>query len=135
MAQVRYGKPITTEQAVHALLLMIKSPILGDITKERPGRTLERIFVGSSRWSESRGEFNEGALLTMLSRGEQNIATLAHMVWHQNDPIGGMDKDNRRRAIIILAYLYLGDDSIHKGFKPSEFANAFGEVPDLQDIE
>lgn len=120
-AQVRYGKPITTEQAVHALLLMIKSPILGDITKERPFRTLERLF-------------GEADLYHMLSGGEKNIADLANLVWRQKDPIGGMDKDNRRRAIIILAYLYLGDDSIHKGFKPSEFANAFGEVADMQDI-
>jgi ABC-type Mn2+/Zn2+ transport system ATPase subunit len=121
VSTVRMGTPITTEQAIRAILLRITSPIVGDTTKERPLRTLERVTTEP--------------LASMLSGGERQLVKLAESLAHQNDPIGGLDRDNRRYCLIVLAYLYLGSDArLWDGFSAPEWAAIFDQKPRLEDI-
>lgn len=96
------GIPITTEQATRAVLRLIKSPIIGDINKDpNSGYTLIRLEK----------------IKHMLSSGEKHLVDIAHSFWNPRSPdgaqlsaLGGLDKDNRRKVLIILLYFHLGSD-------------------------
>lgn len=105
------GTPITTEQAVIAVLRLIPSAMLGDVLADSgPGRTFERIY-------------GDKGCYALLSQGEKRLADIAHSIWRPKeaeaafDPgtaavsvLGGLDPDTRRTVILVLAYLHLGRD-------------------------
>lgn len=101
---VRMGTPITTAEAVRAILRELKSPVIGDIDLDSLGRSLERLG-------------REGTIYHVLSSGEQRLVDAATALWQapmNDDPIllalGGLDPDRRRRLLVILFYRYLGRD-------------------------
>lgn len=115
---VPLGTPITTEQATLAVLRLIKSEILGDVNLDWPGRTLSRIY-------------GDKGCYHMLSGGEKNLADIAFGIWNPKEgarigAIGGLDTSNRRKVIVILAYLHLGND-LDFDLDPVQFRSMFGD--------
>jgi hypothetical protein len=103
------GIPITSEQATRAVLRLIKSPIIGDINKDAgPGYTLSRIKA------KKHGGY---AIYDSLSGGEKHLVDIALSLWSPHSPdgaelsaLGGLDKDNRRKVLMVLFYYHLGSD-------------------------
>jgi len=119
----RLGTPITTEQAVRAILRRVQSPVLGDIELDSgPGHTFRRIF----------DERDGLSIHDMLSDGERRLVDIAYSVWQGSDDegariaaIGGLDRDNRRLVLSALAYLYLGRDLSVAEVDPVRFRSLF----------
>lgn len=125
MDAVRVGEPITTVEATTAILRMIKSPLVGDVTLDQgPGQTIERLKKNC---------------YPFLSGGERRLLDIAEGVWwpqHERGArigaIGGLDPDNRRKVIVVLAYLYLGRDLSIFEMNSEEFFDVFGRAPRCQ---
>ena len=117
---VAFGTPITNDQAIRAILSRIHSPIVGDMSKERPRYSLERLSTDP--------------IHSMLSGGEKALVALAISLEMQENPLGGMDEANRRWCLHILAYRYLGHE-IFNAFTVPEWESAFGTTPDPKDVE
>jgi hypothetical protein len=95
------GEPISTEQATRAILNLIKSPMTGDMTKS----TVRQLvgYLGP-----------DGTVFPLLSSGEKNLVRLAVEIWAGESPLGGIDKANRRKVLLIMWYFYLGEaDWLH----------------------
>jgi hypothetical protein len=103
-----FGDPITTEQAVWAILKLIESPIVGDLTK-------------NSTAASALAYCKEEPVFSCLSTGEQRLVRLANGVFRMDADtagsgvaaLGAIDHDNRRKVWIILGYLYLGRDILN----------------------
>lgn len=106
----RLGTPITTEQATAAVLGLIPSAMLGDISAD-PGlwRTFDRIY-------------GDKDLYRLFSKGERHLVDIAHAIWHPHDDergpgariskLGGLDPENRLKVMVVLAYLHLGNPGL-----------------------
>lgn len=122
--RIHVGTPITSEQAARAVLKLIKSPMLGHIEADyNPGSTIARIMKGS----------NGGRIYDLLSSGERKLVDIARSIWNPQLPdgaplshLGGLDKDNRRKVIIILTYLHLGRDFVFDQTR-AQIIHLFGE--------
>lgn len=101
---IEYGTPISVDQAIYALLKMIKSPIVGDIDKDQmPSSSLHRI---------------RDKCYDFLSGGEKKLVDIAQSIWMGPRPggahinaLGGLDRINRRKVLLIMFYFYLGRDT------------------------
>lgn len=100
------GAPVTSEQATAAVLSMIHTDLAPTIPSEHPAATLERL-------DKVHGS---------LSRGEQYLVAIARTIWNplgsNGAPIsmlGGLDRTNRRRVLMILVTYYLGADMPRPG--------------------
>jgi hypothetical protein len=95
MTEIEYGRPITTQQAVKAILSRLDTPIID--TDDNPSTIFSHIYGIDD-------------IYHMLSSGEKHIADLALSIHQGKTHIGGMDRDNRRYCLSVMAYLYLGLD-------------------------
>ena len=114
------GRAVSTTMATGAILKLIKSPIVGDMSKDSVARTIERLDP-------------EGDIYPGLSGGEKKLVRLALEIWRATDPLGGIDKDNRRRVMIIQWYFYLGEAEWKNAadltsMDPLVFKRIFGEA-------
>lgn len=97
-------RPVTQEQATAAILRLVRSPYVGNIdAAETCGEALLRIHDNCYQH---------------LSSGEQRLVDIACAVWTSREDfgariaaIGGLDLDNRRKVLVVLAYYFLGDDT------------------------
>lgn len=118
---VPVGTPITTGDAVRAILREVKSPVLGNVELDSgPGHTFDRIY-GHGR-----------ELYDMLSGGERKLVDVAWSLWRPGEgarisDLGGLDRDRRRRVLIVLFYLYLGSDLPWNGIDEVDFQRLFGD--------
>lgn len=116
--RVTMGEPVTTEQAVRAVLRMIHSPIIGDVDLDTSVGALLRRVIDKAPF---------------LSSGEQKLVAIAESIWRgpvaagaHISALGGLDRTIRRKVIIVLAYFYLGRD-VALEVDTSEFAGMFGQ--------
>lgn len=113
MKDITIGTPVTTEQATRAVLRLIKSELIGNIEIDTsPGYTLHRIKAQDK---------DSLCIYDNLSKGEKRLVEIAYSIWSPaadyskvNDyadisTLGGLDRTNRRKVIMILAYYYLGE--------------------------
>jgi hypothetical protein len=94
--KVYAGQTITTEMATRAILGLIHSPVTGTMAK-RTTRSLVKDLGP------------QGTIYPLLSKGEKNLVKLALEIWDGASPLGGIDKDSRRKVLIIMWYFYLGE--------------------------
>lgn len=108
--RVQIGTPITVEQAARAVLRMIDSPIMGDVSADSsPGHTFHRLH---------KQDDDAGATpYDLLSSGEQKLVDIAFALWRAPyaegaciNVLGGLDRDARRKVLVVLTYFYLGRD-------------------------
>lgn len=121
---VHPGQPITQVQAVVAILRMIHSRLLGEqFADEGPWRGLERARK----------------VADLLSKGEQRLLDVAEALWAPTADVGArisvlgsLDKDNRRRVILVLTYYYLAGDAWPEA-TGAEFIDLFKSWPQRDD--
>lgn len=106
--RVRIGAPITTEQAARGVLRMIDSPMVGNIELDRDaGSTINRLHKVDADTGRTP--------YTCLSKGERTLVDIAESIWRPGQgallsAIGSLDRTNRRKVLIALFYLHLGQD-------------------------
>lgn len=103
---MKLGVPITTEQAVWAILVEINSPVVGDL------RAYSHTFQALDYCMKPE-------VFGCLSSGEKRLVNIALSVHTANENgtgvavLGALDPTLRRKVWLILGYLYLGRDVAH----------------------